>query len=92
MKKYLVVDEPKNGGDIFATVCNTLEEANVEAEYKWEHLTRSERKKRKIYAAHVEDNTRYLHGWAFDDETGEVDFEAYHSLGVEDNYFDSDRI
>ncbi len=89
MRKYLVVDEPKNGGDIYTTVCDTLEDANKEAEYQWDHLTCTEKKDRHIYVGHVEDNEKYLNDWAFDDD--EVDYEAYHSLGVEQGYFDSDK-
>ncbi|MFR5739568.1 MAG: hypothetical protein ACLUEC_10350 [Coprococcus sp.] len=91
MRKYLVVDERKCG-DVFQDVFDTLEEANAEAEYQWDHLTRTEQKERRVFVGHVEDNEKYLNDWAFDEDTGEVDWATYHSLGVEDNYFDSDRI
>ena len=92
MRKFIVIDEPKTGGDIFTEICETLEEANEEAEYQWEHLTRTEKIDRHIYVGHIENNEKYLNKWAFDEETGEVDYMAYHSIGMEDDYFDSDRI
>ena len=91
MRKYLVVDERKYG-DVFQDVFDTLQEANAEAEYRWDHLTRIEKKDRHVFVGHVEDNEKYLNDWAFDEETGGVDWAVYHSIGVEDNYFDSDRI
>lgn len=90
MRKFIVIDETKTGGDVFTTLCDTLKEANVEGEYQWSHLTSREKKNRHIYVGHVEDTEEYLNDWAFD-EDGEVDFEAYHSLGIEDGYFDSEN-
>lgn len=91
MRKYLVVDERKYG-DVFQDVFDTLEEANAEAEYQWDHLTRIEKKDRHIFVGHVEDNENYLCKYAIDEETGELDWAAYHSLGGEDSYFDSYRV
>lgn len=91
MRKFLIVCERKYG-DVFQNIFDTLEEANAEAEYQWDHLTRTEKKDHHIFVGHVEDNEKYLCKYAIDEETGEVDWAAYHSLGGEDNYFDSDMI
>ncbi len=91
MRKYVVVEFRKNG-DQFQELFDTLEEANYDAEYKWAHLIREEKKNTHVYVGHVEDTKEYLPIWAFDDdEEGEIDFLAYHSLDTMENYFDSKK-
>lgn len=43
MRKYLVIDQKKYG-DEYIDVHDTLEDANTDAEYQWDHLTRNEKK------------------------------------------------
>lgn len=88
MRKYLVIDQKKYG-DEYIEVHDTLEDANTDAEYQWDHLTRNEKKEHHIFVAHVEDSDNYLNDWAFEDD--EVDWTAYHSLDTEEGYFDSDK-
>lgn len=78
MRKYIVVDQKKHG-DMFQTVCDTLEAANAEAKYQWGHLTDQEKTERDIFVGHVEDSEECL-------------WKAYHSLKTEGEYFDSDNL
>lgn len=89
MRKYLVIDVKKYG-DQDVDVFDTLAEANADAEYQWNHLTRQEKKERHIFVGHVEDRKEYLNDWAFED--GEVDYAAYHSTDTEEGYFDSNKV
>lgn len=89
MRKYLVIDENKYG-DTFSEVYDTLEEANEEAEYQWDHLTRREQKDRHIFVGHVEDTKEYLDDWAFEED--EVDYNCYHSVDTDEGYFNSENI
>ena len=59
MRKYIVVDQKKHG-DMFQTVCDTLEAANAEAKYQWGHLTDQEKTERHIFVGHVEDSEECL--------------------------------
>lgn len=89
MRKYIVEDYSKYG-DVFQTVCDTLEDANAEAKSQWNYLTRWEKKNRRIFVGHVEDNEKYLPDWAFED--GEIDWASYHDMDIEEGYFDSDKL
>lgn len=54
-KRHIVIDEPRRdcGGDIYQEIFDTPEAANNAAEYQWGHLTRSEQRRRHIYAGVV---------------------------------------
>lgn len=89
--RYLVLDEPDNyaNGDVFSTVCKTLEAANREAEYQWEHLTKSEQKKRWIHVAIVTEED--LNPDAYD-EDGEICWDSLHSYDSTNECFDSHNL
>lgn len=90
MKKYIVIEEKCNGSlrDEFLAVFDTLEDANYDAEAKWNYLTAGEQKKQRVRVVFVEDSTDFLEDDAFG-EDGKVDFTLYHSTGFEPNGFDS---
>lgn len=51
-KVFISVNTPVNpNGDLYINVFSTQEEANEDAELIWSYLTKSERKRRRVYAA-----------------------------------------
>lgn len=90
--RFIVIDEPKNGfgGDQFEEVYDSIEEANEAAKSHWWHLTDSEKRKRHIYVGVVRPED--LNEWAFDEDTGAIDWAAFHSISYDDTMFASNRI
>lgn len=90
--KYIVVDEPKNGfgGDQFEDVYDSLDEANKAADLAWWYLTAFEKRKRHIYVGVI--RLEDLNEWAIDEDTGAIDWAAFHSISYDDTMFDSNRI
>lgn len=90
-RKYLVIDTEKDDrcGDEFAEVFDTAEEATREAESHWNHLTRSEQKKRHVYSCYV--TKADLLDYAID-EDGVIDWIANAGGRYYDGYFDSEKI
>lgn len=87
MKKYLVIDEHKDGnGDVFVKVCDDKAWANTEAKIQWNHFTTQEQKKRHIYVVVVTED--YLNDDAID-EDGNIDWNVHHSCDTEIDFFDS---
>ena len=88
-KRYLVIRE--QGGtleDVHAEVYESLEDANNNAKYNWNHLTDAEQKKNHVFVAEVTDSDLY------DDaiEDGEViDWTAYKQYNTPESGFDSDK-
>ena len=90
-KRYVVVDEHKFGeGDRFATVHLTPEEANAEADYQWNHLTKTEQSCRHVYTAVVRRDM--LPDYAIDEDTGEVDWSLFGDTDTFPGAFDSDKV
>lgn len=75
MKKYLVIDEEKEGGDTYSKVFDSEKEASDQAKADWEHLTSSEKSKRHIYVAEVTKGDLYEDAIDGDD----IDWSFFHS-------------
>lgn len=90
-RKYLVIDTEKDDrcGDEFVEIFDTAEEATREAESHWDHLTRSEQKKRRVYSCYV--TKADLLDDAID-EDGVIDWIANAGGRYYDGYFDSEKI
>lgn len=90
--RYIVVDEPKKGfgGDVFQDVYDSLDEANKAAELEWGYLTAFEKRKRHIYVGVV--RLEDLNEWAIDEDTGAIDWAAFHSISYDVMMFDSNHI
>nr|DAS66634.1 MAG TPA: hypothetical protein [Caudoviricetes sp.] len=90
-RKYLVYETPKGDrcGDEFVEFFDTAEEATREAESQWNHLTRSEQKKRHIYSCYV--TKADLLDDAID-EDGVIDWNANAGGRDYDGCFDSEKI
>lgn len=90
--RYIVVDEPQKGfgGDTWQDVYDSLDKANKAADLDWWYLTASEKRKRHIYVGVV--RMEDLNEWAFDEDTGAIDWTAFHSINYDDTMFDSNRI
>ena len=86
-KRYLVIKEQKDGfGDSYVDPFESLEDANSNAKYSWNHLTDAEQKKNHVFVAEVTDSDLY------DDaiEDGEVtDWTAYKQYNTPESGFDS---
>ncbi len=78
MRKYLVIEENKNGaGDIWVEVFDDVERARTAARTIWDHLTDCEKKRRTVTIADVTEDD--LADFAFDD--GEIDWTCYENCG-----------
>lgn len=90
-RRYIVVDEPREGfgGDIRQDVYDSLDEANKAADLDWWYLTASEKRKRHIYVGVV--RLEDLNEWAFDEDTGAIDWAAFHSISYDETMFDSEE-
>lgn len=88
-KRYLVIREQKDGlGDSYVDQFESLEDANSNAKYSWNHLTDAEQKKNHVFVAEVAESDLY------DDaiEDGEViDWTAYKQYNTPESGFDSDK-
>ena len=82
-KRYLVIDQYEDDNSI--RVCESLEEANVEAESTWYSMSVSDKKRHHVY---VIDVTGKDVGW----EDGEPVWADYHCGGYEPGRFDSDTL
>ncbi len=90
MKRYLVIDEHKNGsGDSWTDVFDTLEAANSKAESAWGYLTQREQSKRRIHVAVVTEED--LADYAIDEDDGTIDWTAFNQYSDPDGGFDSDK-
>ena len=90
MKKYIVVDQRKDGtGDIFDSIFDTIEEANRVAERDWGYLTASEKASRHIFVGMLTEDC--LSDWAVDEDSGEVDWLAWNSIYSVKGAFDSNN-
>lgn len=88
-QRYLVLDDPKNDGDSFSEVYETLEEANAAAERAWSYKTANERSHRRIHVALV--RREWLEDYAVDEDTGAISWECFSQYDTPDGAFDSDK-
>lgn len=91
--KFFVIDD-RFDGDEFVKICETLEEANEEADREWGYLTDREKRSRRIYVAMNNDgDVEYAvkNMGALDDD-GNIDYETVFPSDIPDGAFDSDLI
>ena len=88
-KRYLVIREQDGTlEDVHAEVYGSLEEANNNAKYNWNHLTDAEQKKNHVFVAEVTKSDLYEDAI----EDGEVaDWTDYKQYNTPEGAFDSDR-
>lgn len=79
--RYIVVEEDI-GADEYLTVFETLGQANEEAKYKWEQLTKKEKERMRVYVIEVNR----------DDLADEESWTSYESSKDPQGAFDSDEI
>lgn len=82
-KRYLVINQ--FGDDNSIEICESLEDANAEAESTWSAMCGADQKRHHVY---VIDVTGKDVGW----EDGEPVWEDFHSGGYEPGRFDSDTL
>lgn len=86
-RRYIAIDERLGiSGDTFSTICDTLAQANTEANSQWWHLTPNERKKRHIYVGLVTKDL--LPDYAIDDD-GTIDRNMFCDHDIPNGAFDS---
>lgn len=89
MEKYLV--EEHTDAEIFTSVCDTLDQANMEAAELWnKRLTRQERGDRSVRVVRVEDTADYYDADTLEDRDS-FSWEFYNAADDAPYYFDSIR-
>ena len=88
-RKYMVVDEPRNGsGDTFVEFFDTLEEANRSAAVDWNYMDRWQKKWNHILVAWVERDKSFIDE---DELNNEEWWRFYHSFETDKYCFDSEK-
>lgn len=87
--KYLVIREALPMGDRWEDVFDSLEQANREASYHWNHLTRREQQRNHVYV--VEVRREWLSEDAIDEDTGAVEWAMFDQADTRPGFFDSDE-